>query len=464
MRDFLMNDLPAIRRLEPARSPTIPPPQEEIAPDKWIEMKCQFLSAKTFRCPIKSSALEQNVARGLDLEVSKPQAANNKIQGLIKGALRVLLLTWTLFGLFGCKPAADVDQAPAPKISREEIIFPTNAPQLSYLTVEPARDSKTSVVGLYGRLAWDDGATVRVYSPLGGRILKIPVEVNQTVASGEVLALVDSPDYGQALADARTAAGNFAAALKAFTRAKELLAHGAAAQKDVESAEAAYVAANAETERAKGRLANFGGSLDATNDMFALRSPLAGVVVEKNMSLGQEIRSDLMLANAPQFTTPQFVVTDPARLWLLLDVDETTATTLTTGRDLVIHTKAYPEKVFHGRLEIIGQELDPTTRTVKTRCRVDNSDKLLRAEMYVTADIANGGDSVVNVPTRAVFLKNNDQFVFLEIAPGHFERRMVKTGPESGGKTAILEGIQPGQRVVTDGCLLLESMIEGTDL
>ena len=120
---------------------------------------------------------------------------------------------------------------------------------------------------------------------------------------------LDSPDFGQALANARTAVGNLAAADKAFARAKELFAHGAAAQKDVEAAEAAYVAAKAEKDRAEATLANYGGSDTSTNEIYSLRSPLAGVVVEKNISPGQEIRSDLMLANAQQFINPQFVVT-----------------------------------------------------------------------------------------------------------------------------------------------------------
>jgi len=276
-----------------------------------------------------------------------------------------------------------------------------------------------------------------------------------------MLAELDSPDFGQALADARTAEGNFAAADKAFVRSKELFAHGAAAQKDVEAAEAAQIAAQAEKDRAEAKLANYGGNSTSTSDDFVMRSPLAGVLVEKNITPGQEIRSDLMLANAPQFTDPQFVVTDPAKLWLFLDVDELTVTSLAVGRDVSIHTAAYPGKVFHGKLEIIGSELDPTTRTIKTRCLVDNSERLLRAEMYVNADIAANTQTGAEVPTKAVFLKGDDHYVFVETGPGQFERRAVKLGAEGNGESAILDGVQSNQRVVTEGCLLLESILEG---
>src|ERR1019366_9313058 len=121
-----------------------------------------------------------------------------------------------------------------------------------------------------------------------------------------------------------------------LARKKELCAHGPAAQKDVEAAEAAFVAASAERDRAAATLANYGGSAASTNEIYSLRSPLAGVLVEKNISPGQEIRSDLMLAGSPQLMSPQFVVTDPKRLWLFLDVDELTATSLAAGREVFI--------------------------------------------------------------------------------------------------------------------------------
>jgi len=363
--------------------------------------------------------------------------------------------------LTGCSEKPAVPEPAGPKIEGSKITFTPNAPQLSYLTIESAQERTDATVGLYGRLAWDNDVTVRVYSPVAGRVTAIPVGLNQPVAAGAPLALLDSPDFGQAVANARTAAGNFAAADKAWTRAKELFAHGAAAQKDVEAAEAAAIAATAERDRAEATLANYGGNDTSTNEIFSLRSPLAGVLVEENISPGQEIRSDLMLANAQPFINPQFVVTDPTRLWLFLDVSELDATSLTPGQKVFVHTPAYPDKLFPGQLEVIGHELDPTTRTIKARCLVDNADHLLRAEMYVTVDVTANGPAGVEVPTKAVFLNGAQHCVFVETAPGQFERRTVKPSVESNGHIAILDGITSGQRVVSEGCLLLESILEG---
>ena len=92
---------------------------------------------------------------------------------------------------------------------------------------------------------------------------------------------------------------------------------------------------------------------------------------------------------------------------------------------------------------------------------MDNSDHLLRAEMYVTADVASSGAAGVNAPTKALFLKGEQHCVFVETAPGQFTRRSVKLGVESDSRTAITDGISPGERVVGEGCLLLESILEG---
>ena len=117
-------------------------------------------------------------------------------QDPIKICLRILAASWMTLSLFGCKPAEQVAESPAPKISGDQIIFPAGAAQLSYLTVEPATESQTAAVGLYGRLAWNDDVTVRVYSPVAGRVMKIPAEVNTPVSAGDALAELDSPDFG----------------------------------------------------------------------------------------------------------------------------------------------------------------------------------------------------------------------------------------------------------------------------
>lgn len=362
--------------------------------------------------------------------------------------------------LLGCHARKETGEAPAPAVHGERIVFPTNAPQLAYLATEPAESRKETMLHFNGRLVWDDDETVRVFSPFAGRVSKLVTEVGQRVSPGDPLAIIQSPDFGQAQADARQAANALVLAERTLNRVRELFDHGAAPKKDLDSAEADFARTQAERQRAFARLAIYGGNTNLIDQLFQLKSPLRGVVVERNVNPGQEVRPDQMLANAPQLFAPLFVVTDPAHLWVWVDVSEHDLHLLQTGQSLSVRSRAYPERAFEGRLEVITDTLDPVTRTVKVRGSVDNRSRLLKAEMYVTVDVREAGQPGIEVPSKAVFFKGEKHFLFLEEQPGQFTRREIRIGLEHDGQTEVTNGVALGQRVVTDGCLLLEELLE----
>jgi membrane fusion protein, heavy metal efflux system len=371
-----------------------------------------------------------------------------------------------VIGLVGCSQEKAVSFAPPPdpKVDGATVSFLTNAPQLASISVQLAQPRTMAVTHVTGRLYWNEDTTVGVFTPVAGRVIALRADLGQAITNGSPLAELDSPDFGMALANARTAVGNLAAADKAFSRSKELLAHGAAAAKDVEAAEAAFVAAVAERDRAEAVLANYGGSDKSTNAVYILRSPIKGVLVDKNINPGQELRADLMLANAPNLFAPNFVVSDPTKLWLQLDVAESDLPSLLPGQRLEIHSRSFPDKTFGGVVDRIGATMDPNTRTIKVRGVVENPDKLLKAEMYVLVDVVQAatqaGEFGVEVSSKALFMKGDDSYVFIEDAPGTYERKQVKVGIEKDSKVPIYQGINPGQKVVTEGALLLQSLVE----
>jgi cobalt-zinc-cadmium efflux system membrane fusion protein len=377
------------------------------------------------------------------------------------GWLPLLAAAATLAGC-GQKPAP-VAEPPGPKVDGDTVTFATNAPQLSSITVETVQPRQLAITHLTGRLYWDDDLTVRVFTPVAGRVTAVLADLGQKVSVETPLAEIDSPDFGQALSDARTAAGNLNAAEKAYARSKELLSHGAAAQKDVETAEAAFVAAQAEKQRAQSRLALYGGSEHGVSEVYKLRSPLAGVVVDKSINPGQEVRADQMLANAPNLFAPLFTVSDPTKLWLQVDLAETELPHLQPGQRLRVSSPVYAGRFFDGRVGRIADTLDPATRTVRVRGLVENPDNLLKAEMYVTVDVLqNAADTVsaVEIPSTATFRKDNQDYLFVEDSPGRYTRRRVTLGLEQDGKVPVFSGLEAGTKVVTEGCLLLEALID----
>ncbi len=363
--------------------------------------------------------------------------------------------------LTGCHaPPANAEQAAAPKLDQGKLVLPEGSPQLASLSMEPVQPESASVLHLNGRLAWDDDITVRVFSPFAGRVTRLVAEPGQLVSAGDPLALIASPDYGQAQADVRKSATDFLQADRTLSRIRELFEHGAAPAKDLQSAEADLARAASEKQRAEARLAFYGSSTNNVIDqMFILRSPLSGVVVEKNINPGQEVRSDQMLASAPQLFSPLFVVTDPKRLWLFIDVNEHQLAHIKTGQELSIRAMAYPDQEFPGKIVVLSDYLDPSTRAIKIRASLDNSARLLKAEMLVRVDLPTARAPGFNVSASAVFLRGEKHYLFVEEGAGSFSRREVKVGEERAGRIPVLEGIQAGQRVVTGNCLMLDQML-----
>ena len=104
------------------------------------------------------------------------------------------------------------------------------------------------------------------------------------------------------------------------------------------------------------------------------------------MTPGQEVRPDQMLANAPQLFAPLFVITNPSRLWVMLDVPEDLGL-VHQGAAIALHAQSWPHRVFHGHVTLVAGALDPNTRTLKVRGVVDNDDGALKGEMLVTVEL-----------------------------------------------------------------------------
>lgn len=356
---------------------------------------------------------------------------------------------------------------PEPKVEGETVAYPPGAPQLSFLTVEAAQPRLLAVRHLTGRLTLAEDATVRIFTPVAGQVTRLNADVGQAVAAAAPLAEISSPDFGQALADARADEAALSAATKTLARVRDLMAHGAAAQKDVESAEAAHAAALAERDRSAARLKLYRGSEGDSDETYVLRSPIEGTVIERNVNAGQEVRADQMLANATNLFAPLFVVSDTARLWVQLDATEADLSELHAGERIRVTTNAFPGRSFGGTVTNIAPSLDPGTRTAKVRGVVENPDGLLKAEMYVLADVVRDESKVpgagVEIPSRAVFAINQDSYLFVEVSPGKFERRKVEVAAEKDGRVPVVSGLAAGERVVSDGALLLQSVLEPSD-
>jgi cobalt-zinc-cadmium efflux system membrane fusion protein len=281
-------------------------------------------------------------------------------------------------------------------------------------------------------------------------VTQIRADLGQAVGKGFSLLSVSSPEFGAAQADAAKAMADSKNAGKALSRQKELFDAGIAARKDFEQAEADAARAQAEVDRANARTRLYGGG-QQVNQQLTLMSELNGVVVERNVNPGQELRSEQSGPGMPAL----FVVTDPSQLWVQIDAKEADVSTLKPGSSFDLLVQAMPGQVFKGKVVAAADFIDPVTRTIKIRGAIANPQRLLKAEMLGTARIQRNLGQGVVVPATGVFLRGTQHRVFVESAPGTYEVRDVDLAYEGAKESVISSGLIVGDKVVTDNGLLL---------
>lgn len=376
--------------------------------------------------------------------------------------MQIVKFSWPLLLLLAaCKPVAVVEPDPYPiKVEKNHLIFTSGDPQIKAVGVQKTKERDEVVLHLTGKLVWNEDVTTNVFSPLAGRVASIKGARGQKVNVGDELARITSPDFGQAQADAVKAEADLALAKRVLDRTKDLLKQGVLPQKELDTAENAFRDAQSERDRAVERLAVWGGRGGDVNGSFALKAPMAGVIVDRNVQPGQEVRSDAMLAGMAVVAAPMFVISDPESLWVHLDVSEQDLSNLQVGQKLEIRSRAYGEKVFPGELTVIGQSLNPDTRTVVAKGTVSNPEKLLKAQMYVNVNVITHVPKMPQVPVKAVFLREGKACVFVRLSETTFEMRQIVTAAEDSGNVFVSQGLKADEEVVNEGALVLESLLD----
>ena len=227
--------------------------------------------------------------------------------------------------------------------------------------------------------------------------------------------------------------------------------------KDFESAEADHLQALAETQRADLRLRNLNARAGTDSDgHFSLRSPLSGVIADRQVNPGMEVRPDL--------PNPLFIVTDPTRLWVIIDLPEHNLSKVEAGHPVAVEVDAYPDERFPATIQRIGQTVDPATRRIQVRCTLPNPERKLKPDMYARVTLlADAHRRAPRVPNSALITEGMYNFVFVENGPGVFEKRRIKLTVQDRDYSYVESGLDPGARIVAVGPLLLSAELKATN-
>jgi cobalt-zinc-cadmium efflux system membrane fusion protein len=361
----------------------------------------------------------------------------------------------------GC-PAAPAGPA-APQPPSGEVWLTDQQVSDGHIAVQPvAVHAVGNDVVTSGRVTFDDLRVAHIYSPVTGRVSRILADPGQRVKKGGALCAIQSPDVGNAFADLGKAQAELTAAEHDLARQKDLYEAHAGSQKDFEAAQDSYGKARAELERSrqKARLLR-GGGADAVTQEFVLRAPIEGEVISRNVNPGAEVLGQYSGGAAQEL----FTVGELDRVWVLADVFEMDLARAKKGAAVTIRVVAYPDEVFTGVVDWISDLLDPTARTARVRCEVENPARKLKPEMYATVTLAVPGSEALAVPITAILRLADQTVVFVEqgTTPDgrrRFVRRVVAAGDDEGtSMVPIAHGLQTGEKVVTSGAILISGML-----
>jgi cobalt-zinc-cadmium efflux system membrane fusion protein len=337
------------------------------------------------------------------------------------------------------------------------------------LTEKQVNSLKISAVGqatfevqrsAVGNIDFNQNMLVQVFTPNPGRIIATYANVGDRVQKGQLLFTVDSPDLVQATSNLIQAAGVLALQNANLKRLTETLRGGGGAQKDVDQAKSDQQTAEGSLRAARDAARIFGKSEEEmdqiirerkADSVLIVRSPITGQVTQRTASPGLFVQP----GNAPA----PFTVADTSTMWMLANVVESDAPLFRVGQPIQVRVAAYPDRVFDGAITVLGAQIDPATRRLWVRSEIKDPDNLLRAGMFANFTISISAPiQATAVPNSAVVREGDGSMsVWVTTDRKRFEKRAVKIGLQQDGMTQILEGLEPGELVVTEGAVFVSN-------
>jgi RND family efflux transporter MFP subunit len=236
---------------------------------------------------------------------------------------------------------------------------------------------------------------------------------------------------------------------------KDLFEHQAASRISMQQSENDLAKARAKVAQCEEILRVLGFDEAALRDgaavpsRMAIRTPIGGTVTERSITNGQFVGSD---------STALMTIADLASVWVQADVFERDIHSIAAGQKADVTTAAYPDDHFTAQVARIGTVVDPQTRTAKMRFVVANPGLRLKPGMFTEATVQiHQSVAALTVPAKAVFVEDGKSYAFVQTG-GTFSRREISTVAGSGNRVRVTGGLAAGDRVVTDGVLLLRAL------
>ncbi|WP_305952147.1 efflux RND transporter periplasmic adaptor subunit [Emticicia oligotrophica] len=322
------------------------------------------------------------------------------------------------------------------------------------LSPKMLQTTKTEVVSMqnlrnelnfYGKITADNNKMIEVYPVVGGNVTKVFVELGDYVKKGQLLATIRSTEvasYEKELDDARN---DLLVAKNNLKVAQELFEGKLTAEREV-------IEAKSQLEKAKSQLHRIEETYHIYNikqgAVYEVRSPLSGFVIQKN------INQDMLLRN--DRTDNIFDIAEIDDVWAIANVNESDINQVKLGIDAAVTTLSYPDKVFNGKVDKIFNIIDPETKAMKVRIKLNNANYLLKPEMRANIKLSyTESQQMLAVPSESVIFDKSKNFVMIFKDRNNIETRQVEVFRQVGNTTYISSGLKAGEKVMTANQLLI---------
>ncbi|HYE35400.1 efflux RND transporter periplasmic adaptor subunit [Methylocaldum sp.] len=320
---------------------------------------------------------------------------------------------------------------------------------LPFLTVEPAlSQQQAEPVRAPGRVEFRQQAISSVSAQVAGRVAAIRVQAGDKVRAGDVLMVLHSPDAAATRATLSTARAGLRLAEETAKRQARMLARGVGLELEKLEADRQLTEAKAEFDRAS-RTSQFLGEGDGAQ--VSVKAPIAGTVLRVKTTVGAAVEpgSEALLE-----------LGDAGTLWIVAEVFERDLSLLGEGDEADVELSVSTRSL-RGKVMALGTVFADEQRRAPVYIMLTESALSLRPGMYARVAIQPRQQAHILLPATAVLIKDGKRtVVYVETAEGIYEQRPVAVGESANGKVPVLEGIQPGERVVVRGALLLDGEAE----
>ena len=296
--------------------------------------------------------------------------------------------------------------------------------------VEPARPMRfVERIDAVGTALANEQVTLA--APVTERIVRLNFDDGGYINKGQTVAVLAA---GQETAQLSEAQARAREAQQQLARVETLRKRGFATKSNLDAQAALAGQARAQAAGARAQIGD-----------RVVTAPFSGYVSLRNISAGAVVQAGTEIAT----------ISDLSSIKLDFPVPETVLSALKQGQTIDAVSAAYPDQPFRGQIADIDPVIDPNTRAVTVRARLPNPDRKLKPGMLLTVAIETAPRVSLSVPELAVVGEGDSRFVYTVGPDGAARRVPVRTGLRQEGRIEIVEGLRPGQQVVTEGVVKL---------